>query len=357
MSSPSLNSFLSFPKNILSPPPLFLSHSTPSQQTCTLKMNHSFCNNVFSNNNNNSGNNHEIQNNNSNIISTTNTLNIPPAFIGATSSDRPTFIVAISAHPNNPQQFSVGPNAPSILGSSTNNASSTNHNTYRRNHVRLPSTRDPPNTDRQNSSTGTPREPSQETYTDERDSTENRTNGLRLVQPTTVGTATETGTVLSGVHEQSIPLQSMSSSSSDDRAQYTDESSFGALYRRLSARIIGDRLLQRTLNALNDRVSGLLFHFMTSIRESIPVESMFDFETHQGATDLQLSQLPSFTLKEWSEDIPRTCVGGGTCVICMDQYSPDATLTRLRCGHVFHNDCICTWFRIQSSCPMCREQL
>lgn len=186
---------------------------------------------------------------------------------------------------------------------------------------------------------------------DERTGAEHRIGSLRLAQPTTSGTTTGTGTVLSSVPDQSTPA-----SPSDDRAQYSGESRYDALYRRLSARI-GDRFLERTLAALNDQVSDLLLELVTSIHESIPVESMFDSESQQGATDVELSQLATFTLEEWPHDIPQPCDGADTCVICTDRYGPNATLTRLSCGHVFHRDCVSRWLGIRSSCPMCREPL
>jgi E3 ubiquitin-protein ligase DZIP3 len=41
------------------------------------------------------------------------------------------------------------------------------------------------------------------------------------------------------------------------------------------------------------------------------------------------------------------------CVICHDEMNPGDTIT-LECQHCFHNQCIRTWLREQSTCPTCR---
>lgn len=115
---------------------------------------------------------------------------------------------------------------------------------------------------------------------DESTETEHRVGDLRVAQTTTAGI--ETDTVLSDVHDQSTP--------GNDRAQHSGESSYDALYRRLSAHI-GDTLIERAISALNDQLSDLILELVTSIHETMPVESMFDSQSQQGATEVELSQL------------------------------------------------------------------
>ncbi|KAK2403792.1 RING/U-box superfamily protein [Trifolium repens] len=44
------------------------------------------------------------------------------------------------------------------------------------------------------------------------------------------------------------------------------------------------------------------------------------------------------------------------CSICLADYK-DSELLRLLsdCGHFFHKECVATWFRLNMSCPMCRN--
>jgi len=44
------------------------------------------------------------------------------------------------------------------------------------------------------------------------------------------------------------------------------------------------------------------------------------------------------------------------CSICLGDYNDSEWLRFLPdCGHFFHKDCIATWFRLNLSCPLCRN--
>jgi hypothetical protein len=44
-----------------------------------------------------------------------------------------------------------------------------------------------------------------------------------------------------------------------------------------------------------------------------------------------------------------------SCVICMNEYNRNETILKLRCNHVFHEDCIKNWLKIKTDCPICRR--
>lgn len=44
------------------------------------------------------------------------------------------------------------------------------------------------------------------------------------------------------------------------------------------------------------------------------------------------------------------------CSICLKDIEVGDTYTNLRCNHMFHTDCIRTWFCIKTNCPLCRER-
>lgn len=44
------------------------------------------------------------------------------------------------------------------------------------------------------------------------------------------------------------------------------------------------------------------------------------------------------------------------CSICLKDIEVGDTYTSLRCDHMFHTDCIRTWFCIKTNCPLCRER-
>lgn len=45
---------------------------------------------------------------------------------------------------------------------------------------------------------------------------------------------------------------------------------------------------------------------------------------------------------------------GGDCAICCMPVARN-TARRLSCGHIFHDECIYKWLRIQPTCPQCRQ--
>ena len=46
------------------------------------------------------------------------------------------------------------------------------------------------------------------------------------------------------------------------------------------------------------------------------------------------------------------------CSICLDSLNfSDDTISVLKCGHVFHHDCLVNWIQTNSTCPECRCQV
>ena len=45
------------------------------------------------------------------------------------------------------------------------------------------------------------------------------------------------------------------------------------------------------------------------------------------------------------------------CCICLDEISLGSKTVLLPCGHLFHDDCIVTWFKNNNTCPICRFEI
>lgn len=43
------------------------------------------------------------------------------------------------------------------------------------------------------------------------------------------------------------------------------------------------------------------------------------------------------------------------CVICLDVFKKDEKISKLDCNHIYHTECIKSWFTNNLSCPMCRR--
>ena len=45
---------------------------------------------------------------------------------------------------------------------------------------------------------------------------------------------------------------------------------------------------------------------------------------------------------------------GTECVICLDRITENSIIRKTVCNHIFHDECVLPWFKINSSCPICR---
>jgi hypothetical protein len=48
---------------------------------------------------------------------------------------------------------------------------------------------------------------------------------------------------------------------------------------------------------------------------------------------------------------------GYECIICLEEFNEGDTVSLIRCGHVYHTQCIYTWFLKKKACPLCNEEL
>ncbi|KAF4727701.1 PCI domain-containing protein 2, partial [Perkinsus olseni] len=68
-----------------------------------------------------------------------------------------------------------------------------------------------------------------------------------------------------------------------------------------------------------------------------------------------MEHLRSHTSPESSADLE--------CAICLEGYAtmsdefPKTWVARLRCGHMYHHDCIAAWLKKDGSCPLCRHSV
>lgn len=56
---------------------------------------------------------------------------------------------------------------------------------------------------------------------------------------------------------------------------------------------------------------------------------------------------------------PNTFTNMKECAICMGEFDEDSEVTPLPCNiqHYFHNECVTSWMKEQTKCPLCREEI
>ncbi|AET00829.1 E3 ubiquitin protein ligase RIE1-like protein, putative [Medicago truncatula] len=89
--------------------------------------------------------------------------------------------------------------------------------------------------------------------------------------------------------------------------------------------------------------------------------------SNKGASDEQISQLPSWRHKEPhatklelgndSESIEKFINEDPECCICLAKYKDKEEVRQLPCSHVFHLECVDQWLKIISCCPLCKQGL
>ncbi len=45
------------------------------------------------------------------------------------------------------------------------------------------------------------------------------------------------------------------------------------------------------------------------------------------------------------------------CVICIENFVKNDMVTKLKCCHIFHKNCIIEWIKNKSICPVCRNKI
>eukprot|EP01031_Cornospumella_fuschlensis_P037631 gene37631-45715_t len=69
----------------------------------------------------------------------------------------------------------------------------------------------------------------------------------------------------------------------------------------------------------------------------------------QGATQSVLDSIPVITITEEHSNV--------TCPICLNELVVGESARSLSCAHIFHQQCVDEWLRVNATCPTCRKPL
>lgn len=101
-----------------------------------------------------------------------------------------------------------------------------------------------------------------------------------------------------------------------------------------------------SLTAILERLAidgvGLDESLARSVRRVLQLGTVL---TGQRLSDDEIKALPQVRFEEAAEQ---------QCAICLEPYQKGELLTALRCSHFFHIECLGSWFRRATQCPLCR---
>jgi hypothetical protein len=64
--------------------------------------------------------------------------------------------------------------------------------------------------------------------------------------------------------------------------------------------------------------------------------------------------IKSLEVKNYSSELR---FNSDTCVVCYDDYIEGEEVMILTCRHAFHAECIKTWFKNSTVCPLCKSDM
>jgi len=119
-------------------------------------------------------------------------------------------------------------------------------------------------------------------------------------------------------------------------------------------------LLGATILIVEGRSSSTALAFIAPLpSRDLTYEEMMELQElignhEKGLTREQIDAIPcqSFTKRGG-------CTGNSSeevCTICLSEYELDDAQRVMRCGHVFHRECVDVWLGDHNSCPLCKHE-
>ncbi|OIT00558.1 PREDICTED: E3 ubiquitin-protein ligase At1g63170-like [Nicotiana attenuata] len=140
------------------------------------------------------------------------------------------------------------------------------------------------------------------------------------------------------------------------------DSRFGSFHRAPKLHVLCISLL--AWNAVTYSFPFILFVLLcccVPLLSSLLGYNMNMGSLHRGASDEQLSNLPSWKYNEIGnkQEFQTSAIDNenAECCICLVKYRDKEEIRQLPCSHIFHLKCVDQWLRIISCCPLCKQEL
>lgn len=145
------------------------------------------------------------------------------------------------------------------------------------------------------------------------------------------------------------------------------DSRFGSFHRAPKLHVLCITLL--AWNAISYSFPFLLFVLLcccVPLVSNLLGYNMNMGSVDKGASDDQISRLPSWRFKEANANLDLTNGADSNsplsseypeCCICLAKYREKEEVRQLPCSHMFHLKCVDQWLRIISCCPLCKQEI
>ena len=100
---------------------------------------------------------------------------------------------------------------------------------------------------------------------------------------------------------------------------------------------------------MNDIITAVLRDLHTDfVTQSVMDQSMSD-TIHNKKDNIELKMSPhTFSNTDNEEKL---------CTICIEDFEEGNSCIKLKCGHIFHENCISDWVKYNPQCPVCRVEI
>ena len=95
---------------------------------------------------------------------------------------------------------------------------------------------------------------------------------------------------------------------------------------------------------VNDHLDRLENDIMNAAME----ESLNFYNTQEKKPNIKLNVKSNRATLRLAKDM---------CVICNSNFIVNETVTKLKCKHILHTDCIAEWIKYKAECPICRAKV
>jgi len=103
----------------------------------------------------------------------------------------------------------------------------------------------------------------------------------------------------------------------------------------------------------NNNMSGVILrYFLGILNESISNTFRYD-DTINRETDEKDELTDGLKTCKFTRSDNEEVI----CPICLEEFNDNETVIELSCKHIFHKDCIKSWFKNNHSCPTCRKKI